>query len=200
MEEKDIFQKRYEEHQERKKEIIAKNRELSEEDAVESKSFISVIKNRRSQRIFNEEKISDIVIESILEVAAEAPTSCNRQAIYFVEVSPDYIEQFLVGGKNWANKANRAMLVFADKLAYKSPNEKGFMPYLDAGFVSQNIYLGCEHFGIGCCFINPNIRLENKEAFEKEFGDNYFCGAFVLGHYDVKAKRPNKISASEMKR
>jgi nitroreductase len=200
MEEKDIFQKRYEEHQTRKKEIITKHSELSDEQIVESESFISVIKNRRSQRVFNEEKVSDIVIESILEVAVEAPTSCNRQAVYFIEVSPDYVEKFLVGGKNWANKANRAMLVFADKLAYKSPNEKGFMPYLDAGFVSQNVYLGCEYFGIGCCFINPNIRAEDRESFEKEFGDNYFCGAFVLGRYDVKAKKPNKMSVSEIKK
>ena len=45
---------------------------------------------------------------------------------------------------------------YANMDCYKSPYEKAFMPYLDTGFMAQNIYLACEVLGVGCCFINPN--------------------------------------------
>lgn len=186
----DKFQERYEEHQSRKKQIIDTKEELGERDWKHSEKFLEILENRRSQRMFNDVKIPKRYMLLLAEAVTKAPSSCNRQAIYVVEVEPFYLDNMLVGAKNWAHNADRAWLIFADKLAYKSPNEKAFMPYLDAGFVGQNIYLMCEYLGIGTCFINPNIREENKPIFEKDFGDDYFCGAFVFGNYDKKPNKP----------
>jgi nitroreductase len=65
------------------------------------------------------------------------------------------------------------------------------MPYLDAGVIIQTVYLATEALNIGCCYVNPNIREENKEFFKKRFkieGDVLFCGALVLGKYNLKHK------------
>jgi nitroreductase len=83
--------------------------------------------------------------------------------------------ELLVGGKGWINNADKVFLIFGDKLAYKNPAEINFMPFLDAGFVGQNIYMMCETLKIGCCFVNPNIREENKDIFINKYGNDYFC-------------------------
>lgn len=188
----DEFQKRYLDHQERKTKSLESfdgiNKiEYSEE---EKNVLFKILSNRRSQRIFNDELVMPEDVNLIKKAIRLSPSSCNRQAIYVSIVDSHLAERFLVGGSRWINKANRVLFLFADKNAYKSPNEKGFMPFLDAGFVGENIYLMCEALGLGCCFVNPNIREENKEKFTQLFGDDYFCGAFAIGHYDKKSKRP----------
>ena len=77
----------------------------------------------------------------------------------------------------------KGYMIMASKLAYKNPKELPFMPYLDAGFVSENIYLMCEVLNIGCCFVNPNCDLEEED---------YICGAIIIGKYDKKAIKVKK--------
>ena len=185
----DEFQKRYLEHQERKKEMITEDTKIYNPE--EYKFLKKVMERRRSQRVFNDVKVTDRDIDLLLEAIRVAPSSCNRQAVYAV-ISDDmeYISNTLVGAKGWSNNGNKAILIFADSRAYKSPNEKGFMPFLDAGFAAQNVYLMAEVLALGACYVNPNIREENKQAFIDKYGEDYFCGAFVIGHYDKKAKKP----------
>lgn len=71
--------------------------------------------------------------------------------------------------------------------AYKSPAEVDFMPYLDAGFIGMNVYYSATALGLGCCFVNPNIREENRKEFNSIFNKEYrFCGAIALGNYNKK--------------
>lgn len=187
----DEYQERYLEHQERKKHL----EDFSEEENLYDRyDLMQVIGNRRSQRVFNREEISFDVIVDIVNSALYAPSSCNRQAVYLREINSNDAERLLVGGKKWIDKANKVYGVFADKLAYKSPNEVGYMPYLDAGVAIQNICLVSEAYQVGSCIVNPNIREENKEEFTNLYNtkEDYFCGAVALGYYDKKAKMPPK--------
>lgn len=188
----DKYQKSYLEHQENKLKRIGNNGPIKY-NLEEQEVLFEIMRNRRSQRIFNNKVITEDEFNLLYNGLELAPSSCNRQAIEIEEISVEDGEKFLVGATNWGNNASMCLLLFANNQAYKSPNEKGFMPYLDAGFVAQNIYLLSEVLGIGCCFVNPNLRKENKEEFEKYYKlDNYFCGAIFLGHYDKKAKTPPK--------
>ena len=193
----DEFQERYTQHQARKKEILEtgfkkQSAPFMQRPFVEREAFTSVLNERRSIRNFNDLPLTREEITMIERAVVKSPSSCNRQAVYIKEVSPETIEQYLVGGKGWVGKAKKVILMFADKDAYKSPNEKAFMPYLDAGFAGQSIYLTCELIGVGACFINPNIREEDKEDFNTVFNQSgdYFCGAFALGKYDRKPLEP----------
>lgn len=192
--EKDEFQDRYLEHQERKKMQLQnlKGKLQTIRPEADFEIFLDILYERRSIRKFNDRKVSALEMKFIDKAVVETPSSCNRQAVYIKEVSPEAAEQFLVGGKGWADKADKVILIFANKDAYKSPNEKDFMPYLDGGHVGQSIYLMCEALGVGACFVNPNIREGNKEEFNKLFNPNgdYFCGSFALGHYDKKPINP----------
>lgn len=187
----DKYQNRYLEHQSRKKQTLEQN--LGEKNFAKSHNFLTIIRERRSQRIFNKKPITADQWKLIDKAVVLSPSSCNRQAINIQKVSPESkFLDLLVGGTNWIKNANKVILVYANMEAYKSPNEVDFMPYLDAGFISQNIYLMCEYLGIGCCFVNPNLR--EKKAFDR---NSYkFMGAIAIGNYDKKSIKPPKRKTS----
>jgi len=202
MKEIDQFQKRYLEHQQHKKEQLISNygENYKEHDRDIKNAYIELIRGRRSQRIFNTENITEQELDFILDCLVESPSSCNRQVISVKIVedrnSKELLGGLLVGGAGWCHRANKIILLFANMEAYKE--KLAYMPYLDSGVMIFNIYLACESLNIGCCFINPNIREENKKIFEYRFGDKLFCGVVVIGHYDKKSKYSPKIDRNEI--
>lgn len=170
----DKFQIRYLAHQERKKKLIsgeAKDMEFWAYSVHDVDTLYRIMMKRRSRRLFTG-KVSQEKYAMIDDAIKFAPSSCNRKAIEVIEAKKT---DTLVGGKGWIDKAEKVYLFYANMLAYKSPNEVDFMPYLDTGFIAQNIYLMCEALNIKCCFVNPN----NTGGMER---DGYrFCGAMAIG-------------------
>jgi len=185
----DIYQERYLAHQARKRRAIGLREEV--------RSLWDVMASRRSQRVFDGRPLGSGVLGRIYEAVRLAPSSCNRQAIVVRTIFPpgnEVLEQLLVGGRGWLQGAWAVLLLFADMRAYKSPAEVDFMPYLDAGFVAQNVYLAAEALGVGACYVNPNVREEDRAAFDEQFNPRglRFCGAMALGRYDVRAPESPK--------
>ena len=210
----DVYQDRCLEHRNRKAATLA-----GEVTAVETGSrafdfcdkwplLKHLMETRRSQRRFNDKQVSGDQLRAIAEAIWLSPSSCNRQAITVLPVTnkrlKEELSKLLVGGKGWIDKADTVMLLFANPDAYKSPGEMAYMPYLDAGVCVQSAYLAAEAVGVGCCYVNPNIREEDKEAFAVLFVEMFkhecgiFCGALVLGHYDVKAPEPPRRAIDEV--
>lgn len=197
----DKFQERYLKHQERKSRMLSGEIENGEEKIFDNYAFAEIFRNRVSQRIFNEDRITDDELNYIKEAIVDTPSSCNRQAVQIKMIrhsdDKDKLEELLVGGSKWISKADIIILLLADMEAYKSPAEVNFMPYLDAGFIGMSVYYASTAIGVGCCFVNPNIREQNKEEFKNIYAKDYrFCGAIALGHYDKKAiniKKSNNI-------
>lgn len=105
----DKYQERYTEH--------IKNKLKREQIKIyytpeQQGTLFDILKNRKSIRIFKECEIFDST-NSLLDKAIEtAPSSCNRKGIYYKEVSPEYAEKVLVGGKNWVSKAGKVYFLF----------------------------------------------------------------------------------------
>jgi len=183
----DVYQERYLAHQKRKLLMLSKRKETYTDQEIDS--FLMILRNRRSQRVFNEQPIGMIDIIGICQAIDLAPSSCDRRAITVTLVNDkerkDKLSEFLVGGRDWLQNADTILLLLADMIAYKSPAEVDYMPYLDAGVIVENIYLAGEALGIGVCFVNPNVRKSDLEAFNKLFVDKgfRFCGAVALGYY-----------------
>jgi len=185
----DSYQERYQKHQARKKAQLTTpiTRKKIKYTNKEKKGFFNILNNRKSQRVFNGEPISTDVTLKLHQALGTCPSSCDRKAINLKWITErqdkEILSGLLVGGVGWINRADKILLLFADPVAYKAPGEIDFMPYLDAGVVIQTAYLATEALGIGCCFVNPNIRNDNKEFFKARFGDKIFCGALILGNY-----------------
>ena len=197
----DKFQERYLIHQKYKKGQLAGiyGKKYNKHNKNFKNFYQELIESRRSQRIFNSNKISNNKIDFIIKCLIESPSSCNRQAIKIKIIDKksqkEMLDNLLVGGVNWCHKANKILLFFAEEKAYKE--NLFFMPYLDAGVQIMNGYLACAAINIGCCYINPNIREENKKIFQKKFGNRIFCGALAIGLYDKKSNTSPKISKKE---
>lgn len=165
----DRYQKRYVAHQQRKKEVL-----------------IQIMKERHSNRMFNDKELTQDIINELLSTKELAPSSCDRQAINLTLVTDRdakaLLGGLLVGGVGWIHRAPAIILLFADPVAYKAGDEIKYMPYLDAGCVIQQLYLTATAMDLHCAYSNPNIREHNKEHFYKSFGEGIFCGAFAVGY------------------
>lgn len=205
--EKDPYQERYLAHLTRKETSLTptvgdpKCIAHTEEDWAR---YINLQQERRTQRTFNGLPIKKEQINRLAEAIVLCPSSCNRQAIV-IKMILEYEEKellsgLLVGGVGWSHRADKILLLFADMTAYKSPAERDFMPYLDAGVMIKTIYDACEVLNIGAGYVNPNIRGANKDFFQQRFGAKNlrFCGAMALGNYDLKAKESPKRSPHEV--
>ena len=181
------YQSRYLAHQKRKKESLQGK---YEKEKTYTKGEIStvkrVFKNRNSSRVFNGESVD---LKEILEMVETSPSSCDRKGVKYKIVEyradKDLLSGLLVGGVGWINRADKIVLLYSDMEAYKSPAEKDFMPYLDAGVLIQSFYLSCEVLGVKVCYVNPNIREENRDFFKSryfpELGNYKYLGAIIIG-------------------
>ena len=184
----DTYQKRYLAHQKRKKADLSPVITKKPVGYKKEKDIVmKVLESRHSQRTYNGESIEPHEIEYIKRAIDLTPSSCDRKGVKVIEITDredkEILSGLLVGGTGWIYRADTILLLVADMEAYKSPAEKGFMPYLDAGALIQSIYLASEVLNIGCAYVNPNIREKNKDFFKKRITDKLFCGAIALGKY-----------------
>lgn len=178
----DIYQERYLAHQQRKKQMLEPNYKETHKPNSKRPHFFDVIGNRRSTRIFDSEPLDDELINELLVNSILAPSSCDRHGIC-IKVYKDRVEKSLlsgklVGGVGWVQRASHVLLLIADMRAYKSPNERDFMPYLDAGVLAEHLMLFAEACNIASCFVNPNL---NEPLVLEDY--ELFCGAIALGNY-----------------
>lgn len=164
----DKYQERYLVHQEKK-----------------GSQLTELIKKRHSDRVFTKKEIPLCHIHKILDNTKLVPSSCNRRAVKLRLVqyrdNKALLGGILVGGVGWIHRADKIFLVVADKKAYKEG--LFYMPFLDAGFLAYNVWLTCTELGIGCCFVNPNVRLRHKDILLQFIGaQEIFCGALALGY------------------
>lgn len=198
----DKYQQRYLSHQRRKKKQLTVGERGKPVDygAEQQINHTLLLTNRRSQRTFTREEIPSDILTDILESATYAPSSCNRHGIELLPIreqdKKELLSGLLVGGVGWIHRADTIVLLMANPDAYKSPYEKDFMHYCDAGFTAMNIWLKAESLNVGAAYVNPNIREENQVTFSQHFEDgNIFCGAMVLGYPDG---RPDQADHPEL--
>lgn len=165
----DEFQERYLAHQKRKKQVL-----------------IEIMRERHSNRMFADREVPNDVVREVVESLSLCPSSCDRHGVQARVVTDRdgkaLLGGLLVGGVGWVHRAPVVILLMADPGAYKAGDEITFMPYLDAGVMVQQLYLKTTSLGLHGAFVNPNIRTQNKEHFERVFGSGIFCGAFALGY------------------
>lgn len=153
--------------------------------------LIAIMEERHSNRRFGE---GEPDIEPVLEALRHAPSSCDRFGVR-VKIIKDRDEKsllngLLVGGVGFVYRAPIVLLLFANPEAYKggdNGDEVTYNSYLDAGVMAQQAMLASTAIGLHCCFINPQIRKQNREYFYKNFkpkdwNEAIFMGAIAIGN------------------
>lgn len=180
---------------------------------------IENILNRRSTRVFTDEKVNEEILKQIVEAGLYAPSSMNKQLWHFTVIQSESILSELNKDTKAAIKkyaktkiSNQVML---DKLISRANNDSYDTFYKapvaiivskdtsditsdnDCAVASQNLMIAAESFGLGSCwmsFVKNLFNLDESKAaeyFEKfEIPENYIpIHAIVIGHKKTDVKK-----------
>ena len=117
--------------------------------------MIEYIKNRKSVRVYTEQKVSKEDIHTILEAGMSGPTACNKRPWSFIVVEDkEMIGKMATCNGRFAEPLRRAplgILICAD-LERDVEMAPGFWA-VDCSIAAQNMVLAAEALGLGSCWI-----------------------------------------------
>ena len=122
---------------------------------------------RRSVRWFTEECVPRSIIDSALEIAAQSPSSCNRQPFRFLIFDdPGQVQalaQLPRGTAGYAENIPCIAAVIGDLSNFSGSCDRHGI-YIDAGLSTMGFLFALECAGLGSCILNwPDVEpLERK--------------------------------------
>lgn len=154
--------------------------------------LIALIKERHSNRRFDDKQIEEDVLAALLDTLRHCPSSCDRFGVR-IKVVQDrddkaLLNGLLVGGTGWIYRSPMVLMLFANQEAYKggdNGDEFNYNSYLDAGVIAQTAMLVATSLGLHTAFVNPQVRKQDRDYFYKRFSPwdkSLFCGAVALGY------------------
>lgn len=113
--------------------------------------LFSLIKQRRSNRVFKEQLVSEDIIRKLKDVVNWAASSCNKQPIQlFVTNDPILAKRCLAcckGGTGFSDYIPTFWVFTANARGYVWPSEL-YLPFIDVSLGAQNVFLTAETFGL----------------------------------------------------
>lgn len=112
----------------------------------------TVIKTRRSTRVFGKEIPTREVVSKLIEMATHAPSACNTQGWRFVVIDEDKVKEKLVdaGGSVVIKNAPVGILVLYDN---RTKNTEYADHIQSAAAAIQNLLLAAHALGLGACWL-----------------------------------------------
>jgi len=125
-----------------------------------------LFKQRRSVRWYKDKKVDIKLIHRAVEMAAQAPSACNRQPFQFYTFTDpkkaSEIAAIPMGTKGFSENIQALIVIVGDLSAYPKERDRHLI-YLDGGLVAMQLMLAFESLGLSTCPINwPDI-----ETYEK---------------------------------
>lgn len=170
---------------------------------------IETILNRRSVRVYSEDRIKQEDLDLILQAGCYAPSGCNMQPWHFTVVQNKEILKTLneETKKELLKNDNEYFQKFAQNekydIFYNSPavivisgEKKALVPETDCAAATENMILAAESLGIGTCWIGLItflFRSNRAEEFLKmiqipEGYEPYY--AISLGYKKIQNPKP----------
>ncbi len=160
--------------------------------------FISLLKTRRSVRLFHDKKIDRKTAKKIIKMATYAPSACNVQGWRFIVVDNQTKKQEIVdhGGSINIKNAPLGILVLYDNRTKNTEYKDNIQ---SAAAAIQNILLTIHHLGLGACW---TCHLPSKKQLRKIFNIPSTMSpiAYItLGHKkNEPAEMPRKHGINEI--
>ena len=131
------------------------------ESKISSEQLLNLCLQRRSVRWYEEKPVVRSLLEQAVEIAALAPSACNRQPYQFHIANDKEIAQKLMsvplGTKGFSHNVPCAIVVTADLAHYGSERDRHLI-YIDSALASMQLMLALETRGLSTCPINwPDI-------------------------------------------
>ncbi len=131
--------------------------------------MLSLMKKRRSIRVFEDRKVEKEKIEQIIQVTLLSPSSKNNNPWKFIIIEDKEILSKLsdakMHGSRFMSKAPLAIVVMAD------PNQSDVW-IEDTSIVTTIMMLAAQDLGLGSCWIQLRERKHSAEQGSEEFVKN----------------------------
>ena len=167
---------------------------------------INDILQRRSIKKYNDRKVSEEDLDTILECGLYAPSGSNKQsAIMWAIEDKELIRKLeMMNAKVVGNDPERSHNFYgASVIIIVLADQKASTNVYDGSLVMANLMLAAKALGIGSCWINRSKQMfetqEGKALLEEHGieGDYEGIGICLLGYYDeepsAKPRRENRI-------
>jgi nitroreductase len=124
-------------------------------------SLLELAHQRRSVRWYSQKEVPTDLLDRAFEVAAQAPSACNRQPYRFlIYRDRESIQRIaeLAGGTEGFRENYPALIVIVGLLrAYAEPRDRHVI-YIDAALASMSFMFALETLGLSSCALNwPDI-------------------------------------------
>jgi nitroreductase len=159
--------------------------------------FNDVIRNRYSVRKFTDEKVSQELIDEILEVGRLAPSGNNNQPTVVYVLDEEKIGKLKESSKTKetrispaAFKSKQAFLICYDKTKeVKRPPDKFGFGITDSGIVATYMMLKITDLGLGSVWVGYFNPMSIKEALE--ISDNHEVSVILSFGHIHKSSKPD---------
>ena len=132
-------------------------------------SFDKFSESRHSLRNFTG-KLSIEKISKALELAQNAPSSCNRQTtiVYIVENKETIFDILAIqdGNRGFGHLADKILVLTCDVSSYIGLKERN-LQYIDAGIYLMNLLYSLHFYQVGACTLNWNDNPEIDKKIRK---------------------------------
>ncbi len=188
-----------------KYDIDCKNGQVKEENKYTDPSSIeSIIRTRRSIRIWSDKTIDKEIMYKAVDIAQWAPSSCNRQPWFVVVLSQKENFKLLRALTNQVifEKANK-IIVACVELDYYNDSEYTYA-FLDMGAFIQSLLLALHSFGIGACWFGIKQTKDNDDAiqaFKERFKltKTMMPVSFIaIGSYETLPRSPGRKNVKDI--
>ena len=124
-------------------------------------------KKRRSVRWYEPEPVPSDLIEKAINIAAEAPSACNRQPFSFVifgnGAEATKIANLAGGTGGFADNIPCLLVVLGDLSNYTEERDRHLI-YIDGALASMQLMLALQTLGLSTCAINwPDIEARERD-------------------------------------
>jgi hypothetical protein len=133
----------------------------------QNNSFLTFSGSRHSVRHFTDERIDINLLKKTVELAQNAPSTCNRQSVRVHIVSNknkiNSILNLQNGNRGFGAKADKLIVLTSDLQSWDNISQR-YGPYFDAGIYTLNLLYSLHFYGIGACALNWYNSIENDKT------------------------------------
>ncbi len=130
--------------------------------------FFEIAKSRHSMRLFDSKSdpVDETTIQKAVELAATAPSACNRQAVSVYALFNDVqIAQFAKiqrGCAGFGDSAPVILIITSDLAMYLTDERR--LPYVDGGIFCMNLLYALLDERLGACVLNGSLSSRDESV------------------------------------
>ncbi len=159
-----------------------------------------LLHRRHSVRWYNDQMVTDEIIQRAVSAAITSPSACNRQAfnVYCLRGEKlDEVKKLKLGFEIFAEHIHTFLFIVGDLSAYIEERDKHLI-YIDGGLFAMSLMLAFETLGVSTCPINfPDMAWLDAEMDRILGLDPYQKGVMLMSIGYADANSPVPFSAKK---